>query len=186
MELKEQILNATMTLFNRDGFDFKMDDLAKELHISKKTIYKYFRNKEDIFHVFIEQSFLSVHEKQEEIYHDETLSTKEKVFKILNTRSKYEDRLSIEKTLALNNYYPSLYELIMSTYKTQWDKVKKLLIKGQEEGVFKTDFNLELIQTLMVESMQMMHRSNLLRETSLSYRDAILQSTQIIIDGISI
>ena len=53
MELKEQILEEAMRQFNRDGFDFKMDDLAKELHISKKTIYKHFKNKEDIFHVFI-------------------------------------------------------------------------------------------------------------------------------------
>ena len=49
MELKEQILEEAMRQFNRDGFDFKMDDLAKELHISKKTIYKHFKNKEDIF-----------------------------------------------------------------------------------------------------------------------------------------
>ena len=185
-DLREKILSVAMELFNRDSFDFKMDDLAKELHISKKTIYKYFQNKEDIFHVFIDESFQSVHEKQDQIFCDDTLSIREKLLQILNTRSKFEDGLSIEKTLELNTYYPRLYELIMSTYKTQWDKVKKLLILGQEQGIFKKNINLDLIQTMMLEAMQMMHRSNLLKSTNLSYREAILESTEIIVDGISI
>jgi AcrR family transcriptional regulator len=186
MELKEQILEEAMRQFNRDGFDFKMDDLAKELHISKKTIYKHFKNKEDIFHVFIDESFQSVHEQQEGIFYDDNLSIKEKLLRILNTRSRFEDRLSIEKTMELNTYYPRLYELIINTYRTQWDKVKKLIIQGQENGVFKKDINVTLVQTMMMESMQMMHRDNLLSKANLSYRDAIKEASEIIVSGISL
>ena len=186
MDIKEQILEEAMRQFNREGFDFKMDDLAKELHISKKTIYKYYQNKEDIFHVFIDESFQSVHEQQEEIFYNNNLSIKEKLLQILNTRSKYEDRLSIEKTMELNNYYPRLYELIMNTYRTQWDKVKKLILMGQEQGVFKKEVNVTLVQTLMMESMQMLHRDNLLERASLSYREAIKEASGIIVEGISL
>jgi hypothetical protein len=76
--------------------------------------------------------------------------------------------------------------LIINTYRTQWDKVKKLIIQGQENGVFKKDINVTLVQTMMMESMQMMHRDNLLSKANLSYRDAIKEASEIIVSGISL
>ena len=37
--LQKNILDATLRVFDRKGLKFTMDDLAKELSISKKTIY---------------------------------------------------------------------------------------------------------------------------------------------------
>ena len=39
-ELRKMILNGTMEVFNEKGLKFTMDDIAKQLKISKKTIYK--------------------------------------------------------------------------------------------------------------------------------------------------
>ncbi|MBQ8142512.1 MAG: TetR/AcrR family transcriptional regulator [Bacilli bacterium] len=185
MNIRDNIIEATVVLFNRKGFDFKMDDLAKELHISKKTIYKYFSTKEDIFRVFILESFQSVHDKQLEIFSNPSLSVQQKLIQILNTRSKYEDQLSIEKTLALKEYYPSLYELIMSTYQTQWENVDSLLTQGKKENIFYSNISNQVIIAMLIESMQMMHRDNLLQKTGLSYRDAISQAIEIVLNGIT-
>ena len=184
MDMREKIIDAAVVLFNRNGFDFKMDELAKELHISKKTIYRYFPTKEDIFRVFIVESFQSVHDSQMQIFSDSSLSVKERLMEILNTRSKYEDKLSIEKTLDLKDYYPSLYELIMNTYKTQWENVDALLDEGKKEGLFSEEFDNQVIITMLMEGMQMMHRSMLLERTGLSYRKAISQMVNIILRGI--
>lgn len=74
----------------------------------------------------------------------------------------------------------------MSTYQTQWERVRKLIVQGQKEGVFRTDVDISLVQNLMLESMQMMHRDNFLQRTSLSYRSAIAQASDIIVEGICI
>ena len=37
--IKNEILNATITVFNKKGMKFTMDDVAKEAGMSKKTIY---------------------------------------------------------------------------------------------------------------------------------------------------
>ena len=42
MTLKERIMEATIDEFNEKGVKFTMDDLAKRLTMSKKTIYKVF------------------------------------------------------------------------------------------------------------------------------------------------
>ena len=48
-ELRKTILNGTMEVFNQKGLKFTMDDIAKQLGISKKTIYKVFNDKEEMF-----------------------------------------------------------------------------------------------------------------------------------------
>ena len=39
-ELKENIMQGTLQAFNQKGLKFTMDDIAKILGISKKTIYQ--------------------------------------------------------------------------------------------------------------------------------------------------
>ena len=42
MEMRRAILEATIEQFNEKGIKFTMDDVAKRIGISKKTIYKFF------------------------------------------------------------------------------------------------------------------------------------------------
>ncbi|MGB5929410.1 MAG: TetR/AcrR family transcriptional regulator, partial [Cyclobacteriaceae bacterium] len=49
MEVKDKIIHTAESLFLQYGIrSVTMDDIAKELGISKKTIYQYFSDKEEI------------------------------------------------------------------------------------------------------------------------------------------
>lgn len=39
MELRERIIEGAILVFNARGVKFTMDDVAKNIHVSKKTIY---------------------------------------------------------------------------------------------------------------------------------------------------
>ena len=56
-ELREDILEATIKVFNRKGLKFTMDDIETELSISKKTIYKAFDDKESMFLCMVDYCF---------------------------------------------------------------------------------------------------------------------------------
>ncbi|MCU0359257.1 MAG: TetR/AcrR family transcriptional regulator [Bacteroidia bacterium] len=48
MEANEKILHTSLQMFFRYGIKHvTMDDIAKELGMSKKTIYQYFKEKDD-------------------------------------------------------------------------------------------------------------------------------------------
>jgi AcrR family transcriptional regulator len=49
MEIRNAILEGTIQVFNEKGLKFTMDDIASLLGMSKKTIYKVFRDKEELF-----------------------------------------------------------------------------------------------------------------------------------------
>ena len=47
-DLKENVLQATIDVFKEKGIKFTMDDIAKKLSISKKTIYTVTQNKNSL------------------------------------------------------------------------------------------------------------------------------------------
>ena len=56
-EIRQKIMEAVIDQFNSKGMKFTMDDISKELHISKKTIYKEFDDKDELFFATVEYGF---------------------------------------------------------------------------------------------------------------------------------
>ena len=55
MNTKNKIVEQSLKLFFNYGIQhITMDDIAEKCGVSKKTIYKYFENKDDLLHQIIE------------------------------------------------------------------------------------------------------------------------------------
>ena len=52
--IREQILDATVLVFNKKGMKFTMDDIARELGMSKKTIYTVFADKQELVYDMVD------------------------------------------------------------------------------------------------------------------------------------
>lgn len=78
MELREKVLQGTMQAFNQKGLKFTMDDIARILGISKKTIYQAFPDKEALFLGMVDYLFDRIKESEREVLEDESLSTLER------------------------------------------------------------------------------------------------------------
>ena len=74
-EKKEEILEATINVFKLKGLRFTMDDIAKELSISKKTIYKVFDKKETMFLCMVDYCFDKIDNEKNKVFIDDKLST---------------------------------------------------------------------------------------------------------------
>lgn len=83
MNNKEKILQATIQAFNQKYFKFTMDDIASILAMSKKTIYTIFKDKNTLFMEMVDYLFDTIKESESEIIEDNTLSTIEKIRRIL-------------------------------------------------------------------------------------------------------
>lgn len=84
--MKEDIIKLSIKYLKKDGLKFNLDLIAHDLKISKKTIYKYFKDKEDLA--------LNVYS-----YYFDTLDTK--INKIINSNN-------IDLIKILDLYYESL------------------------------------------------------------------------------
>ena len=78
-EIQEKILKGTIQVFNKKGLKLTMDDVADELKISKKTIYKEFNDKDELFFATIDYGFAAVKKKEAEILSDDSLDLVDKI-----------------------------------------------------------------------------------------------------------
>lgn len=185
METREQILLLCRQCMEEKGCRFTLDDIVDGLGISKKTIYKYFLNKEAIIHTLIDNASNEIHERQRDIYGDMTMGEEEKLQKILTVPFNGATNIGMKQMYELQKFYPDTYRYMLKSYEAEWNIVQELLEKGIRKGVYRR-LNIELIKKLLQHSMQMMYEGDFLQRNDLSYQEALEDAVDVILRGIRI
>jgi AcrR family transcriptional regulator len=143
-KMKEKIVAKATEMFLKLGFkSITMDDIANEMCISKKTIYKYFINKE----VLIADATETVHNTVNEVM--------DKVFKL--NYNPIEENFEIRKVFKgifqttetsplyqLKKHYPEIFDLVMSREKDDCFRFMRHNIeKGIDLGYYRGDTDIE-------------------------------------------
>lgn len=182
--MKQRIIDECINLFNEKGCRFTLDDIVQTMKVSRKTIYKYFLSKEDIFKAIIDEAYDDIHVKQNLIYEDETLSIKEKMFSVCTIETKYDRKIRLDKVYESEQLLPEIYRYFMTKYELGWEIVEELLKQGIYEGIFE-DVSITMVINLLQEGMKMLCRGKFLSENRISYQEGLEQVVSIIIKGIS-
>ena len=149
-ELRGRILSAAMDAFRKKGIKaVKMDDIANELSISKRTLYEIYHNKEDLLYECVCDHDAKF-EKRLQTMVSEGGNT---VIDILACFMK----LHIEEAGQTNPVfyaelvkYPKLMDYINERNERQRSRSRGFLQRGVEEGFFRSDIDYD-ITNLMVE-----------------------------------
>jgi AcrR family transcriptional regulator len=160
--MKEIILKKAGESFQKFGFkSVTMDDIANELAISKKTIYKYFKNKLELVDKTVEyihnELFNSITCTCEMGYNaiQENFEIK-KIFKDLLKNSDASPMYQLQK------YYPKVYEkIIQKEYGLFKDCLIRNIEKGVKEGLYRNNLDKELISKFYFSLAMSVHDSNL-------------------------
>lgn len=182
-DTKVKILEAVLHEFKEKGSKFTMDDVASSLHMSKKTIYKEFDDKEEIFDALVDYCFDSIKEKEAEILNDASLSTIEKIEKIMICMpDKYRD-VDFRKVFTLKDKYPKIYVKVQNRLENDWEDTIELIEKGMREGSVRP-LPISVIKAMTEASIERFLSSNVLIEGNTSYDDALQVMIDIIMRGI--
>ncbi|HOF85565.1 MAG TPA: TetR/AcrR family transcriptional regulator [Treponemataceae bacterium] len=151
--LRGEILTAAIGAFNAAGARFTLNDVCRPLRISKKTIYTVFPGKEALLCAMIDEGFRRVKEEEELIYLDGTMSTAEKIRRIVIVIPESFRRLDFRKFASLRDGYPAVYAQIVQHLETGWDRTLELFEKGMREGTLRR-FPLPLVKAMIESSME--------------------------------
>ena len=124
METRQTILEGTIRAFNRKGLKFTMDDVAKELSMSKKTIYTIFRDKESLFFAMVDYLFDSIKESEQRVLNDESLDTLEKIRKVLGVIPEGYREIDFRQLYLLREKYPAIYQRVEERLETGWENTR--------------------------------------------------------------
>ena len=81
--MRDKIIDATVEEFKQNGLKFTMNDLAKRLGISKKTIYTVFESKQAVLVAVADRYAADLNSMQEELEVDVSLNVVQKLEKLL-------------------------------------------------------------------------------------------------------
>lgn len=180
MEVREMLLEATLVLVSRNGLKFTMDDLASELKISKKTVYKNFESKEQLLMAVAEYCFGKIKEKEREVLEDSSLSLIERIEKLIVAfPSEYQQfNWYAMEEVALK--YPEVYDYVRGRIENDWDPTIALLEEGKRSGILR-EFDVRVFKAMVEGSIEHFLTSHTL---CMNYTDALEEMIKILIQGI--
>lgn len=183
-EMKSVILEGTLRVFNQKGIKFTMDDVAKELSMSKKTIYTVFKDKEDMFYAMVDYLFDAIKQSKDAVLADETLSTKDKIKKIMAVMPDSYKQVEFKQLYMLRSKYPGIYARVEERLETGWEDTIALMKQGMEEGVIRP-VSIPLVKMMLEASLEQFFQRDVLVSNEISYVDALNEVVGILVDGIA-
>ena len=142
--MKEQIINIATQLFLKLGFkSVTMDDIACEMCISKKTIYKYFNTKEEL----IEQGTTSIHQKILSLMNGVVSKNYNAIKENFEMRKMFKEMFQTfdhSPAYQLKKHYPEIYNNLIGNAMIECRHLfRNNIEKGIAEGLYRSNVEIE-------------------------------------------
>lgn len=139
--MREKIISNATDLFLKLGFkSVSMNNIACEMQISKKTIYKYFDRKE----VLILESAKSIHSSVHEnikIIISKKCNAIEENFEIVKALKKMFKTTNSSPVYQLKKHYPNIFNKLLLKEVAEYKKVfEQNIEKGIQQELYRKDF----------------------------------------------
>ena len=183
---KTKILQAAHELFGKYGIrSVTMDELARELSISKKTLYQYFKNKEDLVTQLIHY-FLADEMSRCEKIHAEAGNAIDEMLKMANYIISHLKMMNPTTMYDIQKYYPAVWQLL-EKHRTEfvYSVVLDNLKKGMKEGIYRKNINAKVIAKLYIVHIEVFADNHFFKQNKLKPVDIYTEMFKYHIYGIA-
>ena len=151
MEIKEKILQKSEELFLRYGLkSVTMDDLARQLGVSKKTLYQFVENKADLVEKIMHMHIAAEKALMEKVRADSGDAVEEMI-QIARYAIQQLRKLSPTLVYDLQKYYQNIWQLIQNLHSVHVHSlIKDNIERGIKQGVYRTDLDADIIAKIYV------------------------------------
>jgi len=156
LDNREKLLRGAEDLFKRYGLrSVSMDDIARNLGISKKTIYQHFADKDDVV-ASVAKANMERHRVQFDKIAAESKNAVEEMVKISFCLKEIIQSVNPSWLFDMQKYHQRAWS-DWQEYKHRFirQNVVRGLKQGMEEGYFRSELNTEILATMRLEQVQM-------------------------------
>ena len=152
-QLKGRILQIATALFHQHGIkQVKMDDIANDLRISKRTLYEVYENKEDLLFEVLQQ-YDSV-ERQQLLEFDKpgtnVINIILEIYRVRTAEFITVNPLFFEDL----QKYPNLLTYVRKLHEDKEAEIVAFIERGKNEGLFLENVNYGIVRELTFASEQ--------------------------------
>jgi AcrR family transcriptional regulator len=184
LEDKQRIVAVASKQFMENGISkVTLDEVATELGMSKKTMYKFFPSKEDLLKTIVHTMMNGVRLRVEAVINSDKPFV-EKAPDLLAIIGHQISIMSKQFLFDLQRFTPQLWKEIDEFRRERiLTSVRKMFIQAQQEGVFRKDLDIELFILVFTSSVQGIVNPQTLSQQSFSAQEALHGIFRIIFEG---
>lgn len=185
-EIKLKILKRSEEIFKIHGFSkVTMEEIASDLGISKKTLYKHFSNKEHLLKEIVNINKCETSDFIEKIINDSSLTFIEKLQRFMNFIAQLSTKLENSLTAELMKCQPEIWKDIEEfRSKHAYKNLSKLIEQGMKDGVFRSDLNTDVVVVGYVAAIHSLINPVTLSKLPVSATQAYNEIVKILFEGI--
>lgn len=162
-----------------------MDDLASNIGISKKTLYKNFRSKEDLLKAAITGLMQEAMQHIAGIIHNSDIEYLDRLKQLIIFIGNLAARIGTEPVREMQKEVPHLWaEFEALREKFILAHFREFIGEGVEKGIIRNDVNQEIILLIFVNSVRSIMNPKIIAEMPFSLQEAFNAIIQVIYNGI--
>jgi AcrR family transcriptional regulator len=185
-EIRERILNKAREMFTQFGYSrVTMDEVAAELGMSKKTLYKFFPGKEHLIRSIIMEVKCHVSEYCDALIQNKDVDFVDKLKQLMNFFTQQAEKFRGPLLHDLQKAVPECWaELNELRIKHSYQKFNELLAEGKKAGAFREDIDQQLILLIFMNAMQALLNPDVLSEVPYSGNQIFEALIKVIFEGV--
>jgi AcrR family transcriptional regulator len=161
LDTKDTIIEGARSLFFKYGIkSVTMDDIAKHLGMSKKTIYQFFTDKNEVILTLIEKT-MSVNRCDFDEIANHSKNAVDEILELMKHLGKMFSKMNPNLFYDMQKYHPEAWQAFRDfKEKYIFEKVENNIRKGIEEGLFRKDLKIKIIARLRLEQLELALQPN--------------------------
>jgi len=156
MEIKDRILHHAAALFMRNGIkSVSMDDIAANMAMSKKTLYKWFANKDEMVHAVMEQHLGNTQRDCEHLPL-QSASAIDELFQMMGWMKQQFADVHPSIFYDLEKFYPLTWQLWVR-HKQEYILAQIIdnLRRGMAEELYRADLDVDVLARLRLAQIEL-------------------------------
>ena len=182
----KDIISKVSELYLKYGIkSVTMDDVARELGISKKTLYLYFKDKDELVKKVIELHLSGMHDDMKNLVPEKVNAIEELLF-VSKFITQYFKKINPSVTYDLQKYYPEVWkDITINRREHIYKQIKDNMIRGIKEELYRSDLHIDIIAHFYLFRMEMSQTFDLIVNHKYSFEEIFNTSFQYHIRGIA-
>ncbi|MEX0609549.1 MAG: TetR/AcrR family transcriptional regulator [Balneolaceae bacterium] len=183
-ESEKNILEHASNRYMEAGVSkVSMDEIASELQVSKKTIYKFFPSKQALLKGVVNLFTRRVQAQVKKIVNSDA-PFEQKMVDLLLVLGKMLGKMSKQFVLDVQRSSPALWKEI-ETFRDEQilSQLKAMFVQAKKEGIFRDEINTDLFYMMFISSVDGIINPTTLTEQSFSAKEAFQGILELLIDG---
>lgn len=186
LEIQERIVFKSDELFRKYGIrGVTMDDIARQIGVSKKTIYQFFPDKDELI-MAVTRFNLDANENEVKCCSGmEADNAVDEMIKAIDSLTNMMQGYNPVMFYDLQKYHPKAWQLFADFKNTfLFNTILANLERGIREGLYRNDFDLEIVALMRLEQIDMVFRLEVFPPARYQITKVMAQLTEHFLYGV--